>query len=120
MNKSDIEKTLSLISTKLLNEKGYICMIDVFIELGYLSEQDVESWRMKRIPYLEKCIKVNLGKISFIVKTIRDNCLNGNLKESYTSYRSWGKGSKIVLQFSKSGKPSIEQLYTSHFLNRRN
>ena len=45
---------------------------DVFIGLGYLTDKDVESWRMKGIPYLEKSIKANLSKISFINKTVRD------------------------------------------------
>jgi len=70
VNNSDLEKKLSTITQKLLQEKGCICLIDVFKDLGYLEEKDVKSWRMKRIPYLEKCIKVNLGKISFIVKTV--------------------------------------------------
>ena len=116
MNRRDLENKLSSITSKLLKEKGYISLIDVFVELGYLAEKDVESWRMKRIPYLEKCIKVNLGKISFIVKIIRNNCLKGKLKESYTSYRSWGKGTKVALQFSKSGQPNIERLYATHFI----
>ena len=100
----------------LLKEKGHISLIDVFIGLGYLTEKDVEAWRMKRIPYLEKNIKVGLGKISFIVQTVRSNCINGKLKERFTSYKSWGKGPKITLQFSKSGQPNIEKVYATHFL----
>ena len=119
MNRRDLENKLSSITSKLLKEKGYISLIDVFVELGYLAEKDVESWRMKRIPYLEKCIKVNIGKISFIVKIIRNNCLKGKLKESYTSYRSWGKGTKVALQFSKSGQPNIERLYATHFIKSK-
>ena len=111
-----MEKKLSPITSRLLNEKGYISLIDVFIGLGYLAEKDVEAWRMKRIPYLEKCLKVNLGKISFIVKTVRSNCINGKLKESHTSYKSWGKGPKVTLRFSKSGQPNIEEAYATHFI----
>ena len=119
MNRSELEKKLNTNTSKLLTEKGYICLIDVFIDLGYLAEKDVESWRMKRIPYLEKCIKVNLGKISFIVKTVRSNCVKGKLKESYTSYKSWGKGKKVTLQFSKTGQPNIEKTYATHFIKSK-
>ncbi len=116
MNRQDLENKLGLITSGLLREKGYISLIDVFIGLGYLTEKDVESWRMKRIPYLEKSIKVNLDKISFINKTVRENCRKGGLCESYTAYKSWGKGAKVDLQFFKSGAKNIEALYSTHWL----
>ncbi len=115
MNRRDLEKKLSPITSRLLKEKGHISLIDVFIGLGYLTDKDVESWRMKRIPYLEKCINMNLGKISFIIKTVRSNCINGKLRQSHTAYKSWGKGPKVTLQFSKSGQANIEEAYATHF-----
>jgi len=116
MNRKDLEKKLSPITSNLLQEKGYISLIDVFICLGYLTQKDVEFWRMKRVPYLERAIKVNLGKISFINKTVCKNCRKGGLRESHTAYKSWGKGAKIDLRFSKSGTKSIETIYSTHWL----
>jgi hypothetical protein len=116
VNRRDLEKKLSPITSGLLREKGYISLIDVFIGLGYLTKKDVESWRMKRIPYLEKSVKVGLSKITFIIKTVRENCRKGGLRESYTAYKSWGKGAKVDLQFSKSGAKNIEALYSTHWL----
>jgi hypothetical protein len=115
VNREELEKKLTNITSALLREKGYISLVDVFIGLGYLSEKDVEEWRMKRIPYLEKCIGVNLSKASYIVKTVRSNCIKGKLRESYTSYKSWGKGKKSALRFSKSGQSNIEVAYATHF-----
>jgi hypothetical protein len=116
VNRKDLELKLSAVTSALLQDTGYISLIDVFVRLGYLTEKDIEAWRMKRVPYLEKCINLNLGKISFIVKTVRRNCINGKLKASYTGYKSWGKGPKIALQFSKSCHPHIEQAYSTHFV----
>jgi len=116
VNRRELEKKLDPITSKLLGEKGYISLIDIFVGLGYLSENDIEAWRMKRVPYLEKCIKVNLGKANLVVKTVRSNCINGKLQESYTAYKSWGKGSKVTLRFSKSGQPNIEKAYATHFI----
>lgn len=116
MNRRELEKKLSPVTASLLREKGYISLIDVFIGLGYLTSQDVESWRMKRLPYLEKSIKIGLSKISFIIKTVRTNCRDGGLRESYTGYKSWGKGAKIDLRFSKSGARNIEAIYSTHWL----
>jgi hypothetical protein len=119
VNRRELENKLGPITSVLLKEKGYICMIDVFVKLGYLAEKDIEAWRMKRIPYLEKCINVNLGRISFIVKTVKGNCTKGKLKPSYTVYNSWGKGPKINLRFSKSGQPNIEETYATHFVKSK-
>lgn len=116
MNRQDLDKKLSLLTSQLLKENGYICMVDIFLGLGFLSKKDLESWRMKRIPYLERGIQVNLGKISFIIKTVRKNCKNGNLRESFTAYKSYGKGKKKTLRFSKSGDENIERTYSTHYL----
>ncbi|MDQ6950397.1 MAG: hypothetical protein Q9M26_01880 [Mariprofundales bacterium] len=107
------------ITSQLLSEKGYISMVDLFVRLGYLTDQDVHAWRMKRIPYLERCIHLNLRKISQIVKTVRKHSMQGNLKASYTAYKLWGKGAKQTLRFSKFGQEQIEKAYATHFLKPR-
>lgn len=91
-------------------------MVDVFVQLGYLTEKDVESWRLRKIPYLENSIAVNLAKVSFICKVVHSNCKNGNLKSSRTDYMSWGKGAKQRLRFSKTGRKEIEDAYSTHYL----
>ena len=90
------------------------------MELGYLDPKEYENWRMKRVPYLERVIATNLSKISFVMKTVRKNCRNGNCRESWTGYKSWGKGRKIELRFSKSGEEAIERTYATHFLKPDN
>ena len=118
MNRKELHKKLSTVTTELTREKGYISFVDVFMKLGYLDTKDYELWRMKKIPYLEKVIKVNLGKINFIMKSVPKNSLNGKLKPSWTGYKSWGKGNKIFLRFSKSGEENIERLYATHFVKQ--
>jgi hypothetical protein len=65
---------------------------------------------------LERVLNVNLSRINFIIKTVRRNSLNGHLKPSMTVYKSWGKQKKRLLQFSKSGDPTIETAYATHFV----
>jgi len=115
-NRREIVKQLSLITVNLLKEKGYINFIDVFINMDILSKEDYEKWRFKRIPYLEKVIKINLAKINFILRTIQKKSQNDGLRISKTIYKSWGKGPKKLLRFSKSGDPNIEVAYSTHFL----
>jgi hypothetical protein len=118
MNRKQLQSKLSTVTSELLKEKGYISFVDVFMKLGYLDPKDYENWRMKRVPYLERVIKVNLGKINFIMKTVRSNCINDNHNPSWTGYKSWGIGNKIDLRFSKTGESNIEQSYATHFVKK--
>lgn len=116
MNRQQLQSRLSTVTSELLHEKGYISFVDVFMKLGYLDAKDYESWRRKRVPCLERVITVNLSKINFIMRTVRQNSLKGKLTPSRTAYKSWGKGTKILLRFSKSGEEPIEQTYATHFV----
>ena len=116
LNQKQIMKKLSTATSKLMKEKGYISFVEVLIEMGCLSKYDYESWRFKKVPCLEKVINVNLKKINFMLRTMQKNCMNGKLKPSKTVYKSWGKGTKILLRFSKSGDPHIEEAYSTHFV----
>ena len=88
------------------------------MEMDKLSRINYENWYFQRVPYLEKVITVNLGKINLILKTIQKNAHNGNLKTSKTVYTSWRKRPRKVLRFSKSGAPYLEQAYSTHFVKR--
>ena len=58
LNRRNLEKKLSPITGTLLKEKGYICMVDVFVKLEYLTDKDVEDWRMKRYLTLKNQLKL--------------------------------------------------------------
>jgi hypothetical protein len=114
-NRQIIEQTKTA-ALKLLKDKGYVSVADVLMELGKLSNQDYENWRHQKVPYLEKVIQVNLSKINAILRTLQKYSQDNNLKLSKTVYRSWGKGPKKVLRFSKSGDQNIENAYTTHIV----
>jgi len=118
LNRKQLRSKLGTVTSELLKEKGYISFVDVFMKLGYLDPKNYENWRMKRIPYLERVIKVNPSKINFIMKTVRRSCFNGNLIPSWTGYKSWEKGRKVDLRFSKTGEPDIEKSYATHFVKK--
>ena len=120
MNRRELHSKLSVVTSKLFLEKGHVAFVDVFMALGYLTPKEYANWRMKRVPYLEQVIATNLGTISFIMKTVKKNCRDGNCRESWTGYKSWGKGKKEVLRFSKSGEDFIERTYATHFLKPDN
>ena len=107
-NRRDLVRALSAVTSQLLKEKGYICFVDVFMKLGYLSQSDYENWRLQRVSPLERVLNVNLSRIHFIMKTVCRNSLNGHVNPRMTVYKSWGKGKQTLLQFSTSGDPTIE------------
>jgi hypothetical protein len=102
--------------TAILKKGDVVTPIDVFVEMGLLAKEDVEAWRMGRVPYLEKVIRCNLEKAGRILRILRMHVHDLDMKPSLTDYRKWGKGRKIRLRFSKYGVPAIEEAYSRHFI----
>ena len=38
---------------RLLQEKGYISVVELLLAMGRLSKQDYERWRFRKVPHLE-------------------------------------------------------------------
>jgi hypothetical protein len=64
--------------------------------------------------------KIDPGRIKTAkkLKIDRNFTLYGNLNTSWTGYKSWRKGRKIELRFSKTGEPNIEKSYATHFVKK--
>ncbi len=116
LNRTDLVKEMNEASSVVLREKGYISFVDVLIEMGKLTKDHYEAWRFGKVRCLEEVISVNLAKVNHMLRTLHKNCRNGNLRASRTAYVSWGRGPKKPLKFSKSGDPTIEEAYSTHFL----
>lgn len=115
LSRSDLIDQMNEASTEILREKGYICIVDVLIRMGKLTEEDYRAWRAMRIPYLESVIKVNLAKVNYMLRAMQQNAKRGGLLAGKTVYMSWEKSSKKLLRFSKFGDPNIEDAYSTHF-----
>ncbi len=116
MNHHDLIKKMNEASSVVLRKKGYICFVDVLIQMDKLSKEDCEAWRFRQVPYLERVITANLPRINLMLRTFHQNAKEGGLRASKTLYVSWGKEAKLPLRFSKSGDPHIEEAYSTHFL----
>jgi hypothetical protein len=117
MNNIDLENKIQKILSELLNEKGYVCSVDVLMRLNLLSKIDYENWRFGRIEYLEKVCQVNLSKLSTINRVIKQKAKKSNLKPSWTAYNKYGKGPTLRLRFSKTGNDNIEKSYATHYIS---
>jgi hypothetical protein len=99
---------------------GMAVPVQVLMDLGYLSAADYENWRFGRLDYLERVCKVNLRKLSFIMKEVRAYARKNDLKPSWTFYKQWGRKGKrpaVKLRFSKSGDEDVERGYATHYVS---
>lgn len=117
MNNVDLDKEVKRLVNVNRYEKGYVCAVDILLQLGYLTKKDYEDWRFGRVGYLERVCQVNLKKLSLINKTIRKHSTDLGLKSSRTGYNQFGKGMKRPLRFSKSGDKTIEDRYSTHYID---
>jgi hypothetical protein len=118
LNKTEIEKKVRAVSAELLQEKGYVSPLDVLVKMNRITTKQVEDWRMKRIAYLERVMMGNLSKLNHILLSLRKFANEQKLEPSKTSYISWGKGTKQTLCFSKTGNQYMEDLYSTHYVQR--
>jgi hypothetical protein len=98
---------------------GMAAPVQVLMDLGCLSASDCERWRFGQVDYLERVCKVNLRKLSYIMKQVRAYASKNGLKPSWTYYKRWGRKEKpnIQLRFSKSGDENGERAYATHYIS---
>ncbi|MFD1850913.1 hypothetical protein [Oceanobacillus bengalensis] len=116
MPKKKMEQSIYRYATELIKEKGYVSPVDLFVKMERLTQKQAEDWRFKRIPYLERVVIGNLSKLNNILKILEKYAREKNLKPSITVYKSWGKGPKKLLRFSKTANPHLEELYSTHYV----
>src|SRR5687767_3829052 len=103
--------------SEILADGDVVAPVDVFIRLRLLRREDLEDWRFRRIPCLERVIQCNLSIASRILRVLRLHARDRNLRPSFTGYMKWGKGRRrIHLRFSKSGDPNLETAYATHLI----
>lgn len=118
MNNIDLDKKVKRLVHSNRNGKGYVCSVDILLQLNYLTKKDYEDWRFGRIDYLERVCKTNLSKLSLINKLIRKYSTELNLKSSLIEYNKYGKGVKHRLRFCKSGDKAIDEKYATHYVDK--
>ncbi|MDO9339493.1 MAG: hypothetical protein Q7T72_03090 [Bacteroidales bacterium] len=118
MNNADLDKEVKRLVHLNRYEKGYVCVVDILLQLDYLTKKDYEDWRFGRVDYLEKVCNINLSKLTLINKLIRKYSTELDLKSSWTGYNQFGKGIKRRLRFSKTGDKTIEDRYATHYIDK--
>lgn len=117
MNRARIEQLVPKVAPEAFNHHYYVSPIDVLVGIGMLDLKDVENWRNRKVPYLEKVANGNLSQLSYAMRCFRKWAINSNLKPSIRPYltKTGGGGGK-PLRFSKYGSPRIETSYQTHYI----
>jgi hypothetical protein len=81
--------------------------------MGWLDRKALARWRLGQVDYLERVVGANLSRISKAMKLFRSWASARALVPRETHY---GRRSHR-LRFSKSGHPSLEQMYRTHWVS---
>ena len=99
-----------------LAKRKFVTAIDVLVGVGWLEPRRVDEWRQGRVDYLERVTVANLGKISTAMRSFRRWAQARGLRPSETAYLARTRDRR-PLRFSKSGDPSIERAYRTHWVS---
>src|SRR6266478_2396571 len=115
-NRTKLADRVTKAAEASLAAQNYVRPVDVLVGIGWLDPGAVERWRQGQIDYLERVVQTNLSRISEAMKLFRSWATAKGLVASETSYVA-RKPSRRRLRFSKSGNPTIERLYRTHWLS---
>jgi len=99
-----------------LAAQKYVSPVDVLVGIGWLDPGALKRWQQGRVEYLEGVVQTNLPRISEAMRLFRSWAAAKGLIPSETSYIA-RTPLRQTLRFSKSGSPTIEKLYRTHWIS---
>ncbi|MGH2946485.1 MAG: DUF2293 domain-containing protein, partial [Solirubrobacteraceae bacterium] len=117
-NDKRLEQRVVAAAEAALAERRFVTAIDILLGLGWLAASGEQAWRKRRIPYLEAAITANLNKFSKAMRFFRQWAHRRGLEPGEAAYVRRVPG-RPALRFSKSGDPSIERAYRTHWVSPR-
>ncbi len=115
-NRERLADRVSRAAEASLAAQGYVAPLDVLLGIGWLDAGAVKRWRLGQINYLERAVQANLPRISEAMKLFRSWAVTKELLPSETEYLARASHRRR-LQFSRSGDPTIERLYRTHWVS---
>jgi len=111
-----LERRVAEAAEASLEARGFVSAIDVLLGLGWLAPSSERAWRRGRIPHLEGAVAANPEKVSRAMGHLRRWAADRGLQPSETAYVA-GARERRALRFSRSGAPSIELAYRTHWVS---
>ena len=101
---------------QLLEERGVVAPVDLFVKLSFLSESGVEEWRSGAARCLEEVLRCDIEKAARLQEILRRHAHDLKLKPATTPYIEERDGRRFLLRFSKKEDPAIEKAFSRHFV----
>lgn len=114
-NRKTLAERVARAAEASLAAQNYASAIDVLVGIGWLDPGAVARWRQGQVDYLERLVQTNLSRISEAMESFRAWAAVKGLNPSETAYVARQPG-RPMLRFSKSGDPTIERLYRTHWV----
>lgn len=99
-----------------LAAQKFVSPIDVLLGIGWLDPSGLKRWRQGKVGSLEEIVRSNLPRISEAMRLLRSWAGARGLVPSETVYVA-KTPSRKTLRFSRSGDPTIERLYRTHWIS---
>src|SRR6266852_6610496 len=115
-NRTKLADRVTKTAETALAAQHYVAPVDVLVGIGWLDGGTVKRWRQGQIDYLERVVQTNLSRISEAMKMFRSWATSKGLYPSETAYVA-RTPQRQTLRFSKSGNPTIERLYRTHWVS---
>jgi hypothetical protein len=115
-NRKRLSDRVTRAAEAALAARKYVSPIDVLVGIGWLDPGAVKRWQQGQTDYLESVVQTNLPRISEAMKLLRSWAAAKGLTPSETQYVA-RTPSRMTLRFSKSGNPTIEKLYRTHWIS---
>lgn len=101
---------------QLLEERGVVVPVDLFVKLGFVSDAGLDEWRLGDVRCLEDVLRCDLEKAARLLEILRRHAHDLKLKPTTTPYIEQRNGRRFLLHFSKKEDPAIEKAFSRHFV----
>jgi hypothetical protein len=115
-NRSKLAERVISAAEAALAAQHYVSPIDVLVGIRWLDPGAVKRWQRGQIEYLEGAVQTKLSRISEAMKLFRSWATEKELRPSETHYVA-KTPQRQALRFNKSGDPTVERLYRTHWIS---
>jgi hypothetical protein len=115
-NRAKLADRVSKAAEAALAAQHYVSPLDVLVGIGWLDPGTLKRWRQGQIDCLERVVQTNLPRISEAMRLFRSWAAGKGLFASETVYVA-RTPQRQRLRFSRSGDPTIERLYRTHWVS---
>jgi hypothetical protein len=117
-NQNQTKERVEQAAEIVLNNQGYVCPIDVLVQMRLLDPVHVQEWKQGKIPYLEDAIYCNADKFVFAMQ-----CFNAwswlsekGLEPREIVYYGMTRDQR-ALQFTENGGADYERFFRIHYFS---